>query len=119
MFGHDTQYIVPAFPEVVPLLFDLGKDSLWAQLRRINRCLDEAQKEVYKTNEDHRDSMTRGSPFTQVIQDKPILLNFCLPMLEAYNNGADPAKHFIAFQAQMALYDTSDVLMCGAFPTTL
>ncbi|RZR96916.1 hypothetical protein BHM03_00026021 [Ensete ventricosum] len=60
-----------------------------------------------------------GSPFTQEIQDKPLLTSFKLLKLEAYNRNEDPAEHVTAFQAQMVLYDMFDVLMCWAFPTTL
>ncbi|RZR93455.1 hypothetical protein BHM03_00021964 [Ensete ventricosum] len=40
-------------------------------------------------------------------------------MLEAYDGSSNLAKHVVAFQTQMALYDTSNALICRVFPTTL
>ncbi|RZR72090.1 hypothetical protein BHM03_00010264 [Ensete ventricosum] len=94
-------------------------DSLKAQLRQVNRRLDEVQKEFTESMEELGKSSKGRSPFTPKVQDKPIPTNFRLPALESYDGSSDPTKHVVAFRAQMALYDTSDALMCRVFPTTL
>ncbi|RWW56268.1 hypothetical protein BHE74_00037042 [Ensete ventricosum] len=60
-----------------------------------------------------------GSPFTLEIQGKPLPTNFRLLTFEPYNASGDPTEHIAAFYTQIVLYDTSDALMCRAFPTTL
>ncbi|RRT32024.1 hypothetical protein B296_00050368 [Ensete ventricosum] len=56
---------------------------------------------------------------TGQIQSKPLPATFRLPALEPYDNSDDPTEHIATFRAHMALYDTSEALMCRAFPTTL
>ncbi|RZS03151.1 hypothetical protein BHM03_00033302 [Ensete ventricosum] len=76
-------------------------------------------KEVPETKEERGIGPLRGSPFTQEIQEKPIHESFRLPTLEVYDGSTDPTEHITTFRAQMVLYDTSDTLMCRAFPTVL
>ncbi|RWW27915.1 hypothetical protein GW17_00007623 [Ensete ventricosum] len=51
-------------------------DSLMAQLRQVNRRLDEVQKEFVKSKEALGESSMGGSPFALEIQDKPIPPSF-------------------------------------------
>ncbi|RZR74686.1 hypothetical protein BHM03_00041293 [Ensete ventricosum] len=94
-------------------------NSFRVQLRCINKRLDEVQKEVTKSKEDAGENSKHKSPFAPEIQDKPIPTNFRLPTLESYDRSSDLTEHVAAFRAQMALYDSSDALMCRVFPTTL
>ncbi|RZS03993.1 hypothetical protein BHM03_00034255 [Ensete ventricosum] len=94
-------------------------DSLREQVRQVHQRLDEVQKEVLKSKGEIRESSKCGSMFTPEIQGKPLLASFRLPTLELYDGSSDPTKHIAAFHAQMALYDTSDALMCRVFPTIL
>ncbi|RZS16638.1 hypothetical protein BHM03_00048660, partial [Ensete ventricosum] len=93
-------------------------DSLRAQLHLVNQRIDDVHKTIRMKDERGEGSLY-SPPFIQEIQDTPILQNFCVPTLEAYDGGSDPAKHVAAFRVQMALYDTSDALMCRVIPTTL
>lgn len=87
----------PAFPEADTLSYDSVDNSLRVQLWLVNRCLDEVQREFYKSKEGHSESTLAGSPFIQEIQDKPIPLNFHLSTLEAYDDGSDLVKHVATF----------------------
>ncbi|RWW32441.1 hypothetical protein GW17_00002887 [Ensete ventricosum] len=93
-------------------------DSLRAQLDLMNQRIDDIHKNI-KMKDEHGKSPLCGSPFIQEIQDTPISQHFYLPMLEVYDGGSDPIEHVVAFQAQMALYGTSDAIMCRAFLTTM
>ncbi|RRT44122.1 hypothetical protein B296_00028631 [Ensete ventricosum] len=93
-------------------------DSLRAQLDLMNQRIDDVHKNI-KMKDEHGKSPLCGSPFIQEIQDTPISQHFRLPMLEVYDGGSDPIEHVVAFQAQMALYGTSDAIMCRAFLTTM
>ncbi|RRT84625.1 hypothetical protein B296_00004692 [Ensete ventricosum] len=113
--SHDP---VQASPDLDTLSSD-STDSLREQVRQVHQRLDEVQKEVLKSKDEVEESSKGGSPFTPEIQDKPLSPNFRLPALELYDGSCDPAEHVATFHAQMALYDTSDVLMYQAFSTTL
>ncbi|RZR94184.1 hypothetical protein BHM03_00022837 [Ensete ventricosum] len=89
------------------------------QLQHINERLDEVHKEVTKSKEEAAENLKHKSPFAPEIRDKPVPTNFRLPVLESYDGSSDPIEHVAAFGAQMALYDSSDALMCQVFLTTL
>ncbi|RWW74959.1 hypothetical protein BHE74_00017047 [Ensete ventricosum] len=90
-----------------------------APVCRVHQQLDEVQKEVLKSRGEVGESSKGSSSFTPEIQAKPLPATFRLPALEPYDGSDDPTEHIAAFRTQMALYDTSDVLICRAFPTTL
>ncbi|RWW56160.1 hypothetical protein BHE74_00037144 [Ensete ventricosum] len=92
--------------------------SLREQLRLVNQRIDDVCR-ILRTKDKRAKGPLRGSPFVQEIQDAPIPSHFRLPMLEAYDGSSDITKHVAVFHAQMILYDTSDAIMCRAFPTTL
>ncbi|RRT51062.1 hypothetical protein B296_00032986 [Ensete ventricosum] len=81
--------------------------------------LDEVQRDFVRSKEEVGETTKGGSPFAPEILDKPIPSNFRLSALEPYDGSTDPTEHVAAFRAHMALYDTSDALMCRTLPTTL
>ncbi|RZS27184.1 hypothetical protein BHM03_00060617 [Ensete ventricosum] len=105
-------------PDFDTLSSDIA-DSLREQVRQVHQRLDEVHNEVFKSRGEIRESSKGGSPFTPEIQGKPLSAIFRLPTLEPYDGSGDLTDHIVAFRAQMALYGTSDTLMCRAFPTTL
>ncbi|RWW87678.1 hypothetical protein BHE74_00003472, partial [Ensete ventricosum] len=109
---------IPTEPDFDTLSTDTA-DSLREQVRRVHQRLDEVQKEVLKSRGEVGESSKGGSPFTPEIQAKSLSATFRLLSLEPNDGSGDPTKHIATFCAQMALYDTSDALMCRAFPTTL
>ncbi|RRT31501.1 hypothetical protein B296_00037007 [Ensete ventricosum] len=103
----------------------VGKvDITQRQARLAARTMDgtvrcSGMKEVLKSRGEIGESSKGGSPFTLEIQGKPLPANFRLPTFEPYDGSDDLTEHIAAFYAQMALYDTSNALMCRAFPITL
>ncbi|RRT42265.1 hypothetical protein B296_00053370 [Ensete ventricosum] len=106
----------PLEPDVVS---SDSTNSVREQLRQLNQRLDEVQRDFVISKEEVGEITKGGSPYAPEILDKPIPSSFRLPTLEPYDGSTDPSEHVAAFRAQMALYDTSDVLMCHTFPTTL
>ncbi|KAJ8485745.1 hypothetical protein OPV22_018230 [Ensete ventricosum] len=94
-------------------------DSLREQVRRVHQRLDEVQKEVLRSKDETGESSKGGSPFSPEIQSKPLPTTFRLIALEPYDGSGDPMEHVATFRSQMVIYDTSEALMCRAFPTTL
>ncbi|RZR95809.1 hypothetical protein BHM03_00024694, partial [Ensete ventricosum] len=87
-----------------------SSDSLRAQLRLVNQRINDVHKTI-RTKDERGESPLCGSPFVQEIQDTPIPQHFHLLMLEGYDGGSDPREHVAVFQAQMALYGTSNAIM--------
>ncbi|RZS08468.1 hypothetical protein BHM03_00039451 [Ensete ventricosum] len=106
----------PPEPDVVS---SNSTNSMREQLHQVNQRLDEVQRDFVKSKEEVGETTKGGSPFTPKILDKPIPSSFCLATLEPYDGSTDPSEHVATFRAQMALYDTSNALMCRTFPITL
>ncbi|RWW58582.1 hypothetical protein BHE74_00034537 [Ensete ventricosum] len=118
-----SQLIHSATHQSAPPTTFLQTESLVAPNRETPLEAEPPQRQV---TEAHAASPTPAparsqsdSPFTPEIQGKPLLANFRLPTFEPYDGSGDPTKHIATFYRQMALYDTSDALMCRAFSTIL
>ncbi|RRT37002.1 hypothetical protein B296_00047522, partial [Ensete ventricosum] len=72
-------------------------NSFRMQLRRVNKRLDEVQKEVTKSKDEVGENPKHKSSFAPEIQDKPVPTNFELPILESYDGSSDPTEHMVAF----------------------
>ncbi|RWW45716.1 hypothetical protein BHE74_00048420 [Ensete ventricosum] len=88
---------IPSEPDAVSLD---STDSVREQPRQVNQRLDKVQREFVKLKEEVGETSKALDP-------------------GAYDTSTDPSEHIATFRAQMALYDTSDALICCAFPTTL
>ncbi|RZR91513.1 hypothetical protein BHM03_00019637 [Ensete ventricosum] len=106
---------LPPGPDVV----SSDSTNSMREFRQVNQRLDEVQRDFVRSKEEVGETTKGGSPFAPEILDKPIPSSFRLLTLEPYDGSIDPTEHVAAFKAQMALYDTSDALMCRTFPMTL
>ncbi|RZS21535.1 hypothetical protein BHM03_00054188 [Ensete ventricosum] len=106
----------PLEPDVVS---SDSTNSMRKQLRQVNQRLDEVQRDFIRSKEAVGETTKGGSPFAPEILDKPIPSSIRLLTLEPYDGSTDPSEHVAMYKAQMALYDTSNALMCCTFPTTL
>ncbi|RZS29033.1 hypothetical protein BHM03_00062700 [Ensete ventricosum] len=107
---------LPLEPDVVS---SYSTNSVREQLRQVNQRIDEVQRDFVRSKVEVREIIKGISPLALEIPDKLIPSSFRLPALEPYDGSTNPTEHVAAFRAQMALYDTSDALMCRTFPTTL
>ncbi|RRT79264.1 hypothetical protein B296_00005191 [Ensete ventricosum] len=114
-----TKYDGFPSPASNPAPFVVTTEAFLGLTSQVQALADEVQKEVLKSRGEIGESSKGGSPFTPEIQGKPLSTTFRLPTLEPYDGSDDPTEHIAAFRAQMALYDTSDALMCRAFLTNL
>ncbi|RZR81464.1 hypothetical protein BHM03_00007692 [Ensete ventricosum] len=106
-------WLAPPDPELSPITPGLGPPVVTTE------ALDEVQSDFVRSKEEVEETTKDRSPFAPEILDKPIPSSFRLLALEPYDGSTNPMEHVAVFRAQMALYDTSDALMCHTFPTTL
>ncbi|RWV83703.1 hypothetical protein GW17_00054651, partial [Ensete ventricosum] len=113
--------IDPGFPSPAsnPAPLMVTAEAFLGLTSQVQALAGMVQKEVLRSKEETGESSKGGSPFTPEIQSKPLPATFRLPALEPYDGSGDPMEHVATFRSQMALYDTSEALMCRAFPTTL
>ncbi|RWV90303.1 hypothetical protein GW17_00047507 [Ensete ventricosum] len=110
---NQVQTIVGMLQMIIPYIPQLSQQpSFQLQLRLVNQRIDDVQKEVIRSKDNLRESSIGDSPFVLEIQDKPIPQHFRLPMLEAYDGDSNPIDHVVTFRTHMALYGTSNAIIC-------
>ena len=81
----------------------------------MNRQIEELRHAPLTYGED----ICTDPPFSQMIMQEPIPLNFKLPQFESYDGTSDPVDHLEAFQTMMLLHGMPDAILYRAFPSTL
>ena len=59
------------------------------------------------------------SPFTTEVLHFPLLENFRMPQIEAFDGTKDPVDHLNTYKNQMELHGYNDPVRCRAFAITL
>ncbi|RZR77492.1 hypothetical protein BHM03_00002604 [Ensete ventricosum] len=110
-----VQMLIGMIQAIVPYIPQLAQASTHQHPHIPQQTvLDEVQRDFVISKEEIEETTKGGSPFAP-----EIWTNLSPPVFDYRPWSTDPTEHVAAFRAQMALYDTSDELMCHTFPTTL